>query len=145
MPEGMNFGVKKDSSPEELKQLEKAKQDREDAEQLAAHFAIHPEQLVPKKTLSESEADPKIAEFKAMIASFESAHPLAELNSIIDLTPAEAPKHPVREPARIALIPITAIFNTLGGNKDFENLKAQYKRLSRAVGMINNNKVDHTR
>ena len=44
-----------------------------------------------------------------MIASFESTYPLSELLLIIDLTPNEAPKHPIREPAKNALIPIVAL------------------------------------
>ncbi len=92
----------------------------------------------------------KFAEFDDMLAAFESFHSIAELHSIIDLTPREAPNHPIREPARLALIPIVSKLNALKQKADTspeerEELKAKYMRLSRAVGMINNDKVDHSR
>jgi len=123
-------------------------QEREDAEQLADYLARHPEPVISKEDLRE--AGPEIVEFEAMIALFESMHSLEELHSIIDLTPGEAPKHPIREPARVALIPIVAKLNILKKETDItpgkhDELKAKYKQLSRAVGMINNNKVDHNR
>jgi len=126
----------------------KEQQEREDAEHLVAHFVIHPEQLTTPATLRE--AGPEIVEFEAMITLFESMHHLEELNSITNLTPVEAPKHPTREPARLALIPIVATLNALKKETNIspeklEEVKAKYMRLSRAVGIINNNKVDHNR
>lgn len=96
------------------------------------------------------EAGPEIAEFEEMLVSFELAHPLAELHSIVELTPQEAPSHPIREPARLALDPIVAKLNILKietniNKARYEELKAKYKRLSNAVGFINNGKVDHNR
>jgi hypothetical protein len=126
----------------------KEQQEREDAELLADYLTRHTEPVIPKENLRE--AGPEIVEFEAMITLFESMHHLEELNSIINLTPAEAPKHPTREPARLALIPIVVLLNTLKKETDItptkhEELKAKYMRLSRAVGIINNNKVDHNR
>jgi hypothetical protein len=126
----------------------KEQQEREDAEQLADYLARHPEPVISKEDLRE--AGPEIVEFEAMVALFESMHSLEELYSIIELTPGEAPKHPTREPARVALIPIVAKLNILKKetnitSEQHEELKAKYKRLSRAVGIINNNKVDHNR
>ena len=126
----------------------KEQQEREDAEQLADYLARHPEPVISKENLRE--AGPEIIEFEAMIALFESMHSLEELHSIIDLTPIEASKHAIREPARVALIPIVAKLNTLKketniSTEKHEELKAKYRRLSRAVGMINNNKIDHNR
>ncbi len=96
------------------------------------------------------ESGPEIAEFKGMIATFEANYSIAELLLIIDLTPKEAPNHPVREPARAALIPIVEKLNAIEKErnitpKELKELKEEYKRLSRAVGMINSNKVDHDR
>jgi hypothetical protein len=140
MNETMNIGL----SPEDKRR----KQEQKDAELLADHLARHPEPVISPENLRE--AEPEIAQFESMIAVFESTHSLAELHSIINLTPAEASKHPIREPARIALIPIVAMFNTLKKETNispikYEELKAKYMRLSRAVGIINNNKVDHNR
>lgn len=96
------------------------------------------------------ECGPEIAEFEEMLLLFESEHSLAELSLIINLTPQEAPNHPVREPARVALGPIVSRFNKLKKETDIslekhEELREKYMRLSRAVGIINNNKVDHDR
>ena len=108
----------------------------------------HPETATAPE--NKRECGPEIAEFEAMIASFESTYPLSELLLIIDLTPNEAPKHPIREPAKNALIPIVALINKLEKETDItskkhEELRAKYMRLSRAVGIINGNKVDHNR
>jgi hypothetical protein len=126
----------------------KEQQDREDAELLADYLTRHPEPVISKENLRE--AGPEIVEFEAMITLFESMHSLEELHSIINLTPIEAPKHPTREPARVALIPIVAKLNVLKKETNIitekhDELKAKYMHLSRAVGMINNNKVDHNR
>ena len=68
----------------------------------------------------------------------------------IDLTPQEAPNHPLREPARVALIDIVKELNklkaTYGENSpEYKSVKEKYMHLSRAVGMINKNQVDHNR
>lgn len=73
---------------------------------------------------------------------------LAELHLIIDLKPEDAPKYPLRESAKTALIPIVEKLNILKKETNItpekhEELKAKYMKLSRAVGIINNNKVDH--
>ena len=88
--------------------------------------------------------------FDSLIASFESKYSLAELHSIIDLTPQEAPNHPLREPARVALADIVEELNKLKDtygetSAEYKSIKEKYMRLSRAVGMINKNKVDHNR
>lgn len=118
------------------------------AEQYEQWMGDNPETEILKENLRECESE--IIEFEEMIASFESMYSLAELHSIIDLTAEEAPQHPVREPAKAALIPIVAKLNTLEKETNispekYEELKAKYKRLSRAVGIINKNKVDHSR
>ncbi len=96
------------------------------------------------------ECGPEIAELEEMLTAFESAHSLAELLLVTDLTPQEAPNHPIREPARKALIPIVSKFNKLKKETNIspekhEELRAKYMILSRAVGIINNNTVDHNR
>ena len=140
MNEKINIGL----NPEEKKR----KQEQEDAKLLADYLARHPEPEILPENLRE--AEPEIAQFESMITLFESTHSLAELNLIIDLTATEASKNPIREPARVALIPIIALLNTLKketniSTEKHEELKTKYRRLSRAVGMINNNKVDHNR
>lgn len=130
-------------SPEELK---KKQEEEEDAEWLAGVLSIHPEWVASEKIsepvyssedLESLEKD--IAEFENMCASFEEEYSLAELHKIIDLTPQEAPLHPLRGPARLALNPIfgrlTALEKILGKDTDrYRELDAQYLRLSHAVG-----------
>ncbi len=106
----------------------------------------HPEEEVKGKR----ESGPEVIKFKEMIDSFESEHSLAELHQIINLTPKEAPDYPLRESAKKALIPIVKLLNTLRDETDisleeWKELKGQYRRLSQAVGIINNNKVHHDR
>ena len=108
----------------------------------------HPETVIALEDLRE--CGPEIAEFEEMLVSFELIHSLADLHLIIDLKPEDAPKYPLRESAKAALIPIVAKLNILKQETNIapekhEELKAKYKHLSRAVGMINGNKVDHNK
>jgi len=91
-----------------------------------------------------------IAAFENMIDIFTAEHSLAELNAIVDLTPEAAPQHPVREPARVALNPIYAKLVVIENETNVSpeklaELKAKFRVISQAVGIINNNKVWHDR
>jgi hypothetical protein len=107
------------------------------------------ERPFPGQRLREYEED--VVGFKELIAAFKDKHSLEELLDITELTPAEAPFHPVREPARLDLIPIVQALKTMWeettinmyGKDLYRELEAEYRILSRAVGMINNNKVRH--
>lgn len=108
----------------------------------------HPETVITPENLRE--CGPEIAEFEEMLASFELIHDIAELHLIIDLKPEDAPKYPLRESAKVALTPIVAKLNMLKKETNITpekhaELKVKYMYLSRAVGRINNNKVDHNR
>jgi len=121
---------------------------KEEREMHENWLRIHPEYENVPESLRECASE--VAEFEAMIASFELSHPLAELMSIVELTQADAPYHPVREPARLALALILKSLNVLKDETDIskdehDRLKLEYKRLSRAVGVINNGIVDHNR
>jgi hypothetical protein len=96
---------------------------------------------------AQTETEQAFIEILKLMDAFESEHSLAALNEIIDLTPQEAPLHPIRQPAKLALEPILTKMNELKGapKEQSELLYARYKKFSRAVGMINNNKVDHNR
>ncbi len=131
----------KEPSAEELKH-------QEENEQYEQWMKDHPETIISPEDLRE--CGPEIAEFEDMVKAFESEHSLLELHLIIDLMPEEALKHPIREPARKDLAPIVAKLNILKEETDISSerhkeLKGEYMRLSRAVGIINNNKVDHNR
>ena len=140
MSESMGFGPK---SKEQIEQ--------EINDEYAKWYLTH---KVTPKIPDESllECGPEIKEFEDMLSSFEANHPIADLYAIVDLTQADAPNHPVREPARLALAPIVQRWYKL---KDKTNIPAEklgeirkkYNYLARSVGMISNitNKVDHER
>jgi hypothetical protein len=121
------------------------------AEQLAmyeAYMAEHPEPEIAEEDPTEHEK--KVTELETLCANFEATHDIKALYEILTLDPNEAPNHPTREPARVALNPIRALLNSLGKSsnispKKLEELRAKYKYFSRAVGMINHGKVDHER
>ena len=115
----------------------------EEEAQYAAFMEDHPDAEKPPAAVKES--DPRVAEFQALVASFEAEYPLEELTAIIDLKAADAPNHPIREPARKALIAVHTMMKSLEGHPQSGKFYADYKRLSRAVGMINGGKVDHNR
>jgi len=115
-------------------------------EQAAQWLKDHPELVAVPEVLKES--GPAIAEFEQMITAFEAEHPLEQLHQIVDLTVEQAPHHPIREPARQALLSIGPKLNAMKKDTDiseekYEEMRALYKRLSRAVGAVRNNKVDH--
>ena len=94
----------------------------------------------------------KIAEFEELTAEFESRFSLVELHAITRLDPKEAPSHPLREPAKIALEPIVELLNGIKvrfgeESEQFKTAKAKYRVLSQAIGSINasTHAVDHTR
>lgn len=120
----------------------------EQEEQYKQWMKDYPETVTAPEDLRE--CGPEITEFEDMLASFELIHDLVELHLIVDLKPEDAPKYPLRESAKAALIPIVAKLNILKKETNIApekhaELKAKYMHLSRAVGMINNNKIDHNR
>ncbi|MFA7191700.1 MAG: hypothetical protein WC089_00155 [Candidatus Paceibacterota bacterium] len=122
--------------------------EKEGEERCADWLARFPEKVV--STEERRDAEKEIMEFEGFIINFEKTHSLSELNKIIDLNPEDSPNHPLREPARLALIPIVTLISTLKNETDIseeklKELKSKYMILSRAVGMINKNKVDHNR
>ena len=132
-------------TPEELR---KKLEEQEEEAQLAAWLEAHPEPEVGQKNTAE--LGPEIREFLDLVSSFELRHSLEDLTAITDLTPQEAPAHPIREPARLALIPIVEKLKALRneGNisdAELDEINKAYKVISQAVGIISNNKVDHTR
>ncbi len=108
--------------------------------------------LEQTSTTESKETGLEIVEFETMMADFEKEHPLEALLAITELKVEDAPNHPVREPARKALIPIIAKYEVLKKettitDEQLELLEAKRKKLSMAVGLIDikTNKIDHTR
>lgn len=133
-------------NPDEIKRL---KEEQENDELCADYLARHPEPVISPEDLRE--CGPEIVEFEAMIATFESTHSLVELHSLVDLSIETSRVHPIREPARLALIPIIAKRDIIKKETNisvekYEELYAECRRLDRAVGFIHNNsKVIHDR
>jgi len=139
-----------DPSSDEQQRLEAQEAE---AEAEIQWFIVHNEKKRQQKEIAERElreSGPEIAEFEEMLASFETTHSLSELHLIIDLTPEEAENHPIREPARVACIPLVTKLNALKNetnipSEKYDELNAKYRDIRRAVGTINKNKVDHIR
>jgi hypothetical protein len=109
-------------------------------------FPKYSEKDIPKEERKDLEE--AIGELQGMLAAFEAKSSFEELHTITDITVEDAPKHPIREPARKALIPIVAKLNYLRKETNitegmYAELHAKYLRFSKAVGMINRNKVRH--
>lgn len=84
------------------------------------------------------------------LTELERTFKFQELLAITTLTPEDAAKHKVRERERKALAPITEALRVLKDDTNcpddvYEALRVRYKKLSQAVGIINNGVVDHTR
>jgi hypothetical protein len=113
-------------------------------DELAAYFESQ------QSPFDNRDAEPGIAVLVELFTSYEATHDLDALNAIDELTPEEASRHPVREPARIGLNAIVAQLNSIDtqtniGDEQWNALCERYAHLSRAVGIINKNRVDHTR
>ena len=123
--------------------------ERQEAEErLQQYMKDHPEHGVSQR--GPSEGGPQVAEFEKLVASFESTYSLAELHAIVDLRMEDAPRHPLREPAKEALAPIVGLLNYLKEETSispakYRELKEKYVRLTRAVGIIKNNVVVHNK
>lgn len=144
------------SNPEEKKleesmkepTIEEQKLSEEDEERYEQWMEDHPEIVIAPEDLRE--CGPEIAELEKMLTSFELTYSLAELHLIIDLRPEDVANYPLRESAKAALTPIVTQLNALKRETNitqekYDEIRAKYQHLSRAVGMINRNKVDHTR
>lgn len=138
----MSFDHPTSPTPEELKKREEAAL----CAQCVELLALCEELAAPPAELRES--GPEIAEFESMILLFEATHSIEALHSITDLTSDEAPNHSIREPARIAVGLISQKLTSLRTETNippvkYRELEKKYQRLSSAVGVINNDKVDH--
>ena len=130
------------------------------AELSPAHAAQAPEWLekyanepeAPK--VSAEECEQKRKELEELLVAFETTYPVAEFYAITELDEKDLFAHPEKYPVRIAARQIlNAICKILaflpreinGSTEKYDALQARYKYLNRALGIINNGKVDHTR
>jgi hypothetical protein len=105
------------------------------------------EEIPPEKR---RECGPEVEEIERMFGDFEKTHDLEALAAITDITSLEeAQAHPTWMPAQRALHPIYAKYRVLKDETNITDekhaeLKAKWKRLTRAVGMINDGKLDRS-
>lgn len=132
-------------SPEKLaeyvfteEQLEQAREYEE------SHSSSETAQLSPERCAE------MVAELEGLYIAFEQKHDIEALYAITELDSEVAKDHPIREPARQDLPPIIAILKILekqdavSDEVFFQILDGQL-RADRAVGTINNGRVDHWR
>ena len=122
------------------------RQKQDEAAQLAEMLAFCEAEAAPPVELRE--CGPEVVGFEEAVVLFEATHSLETLLAVTDLTPDEAKNHPVREPARIALIEISKQFKKLQTETNITpeklgELKIILDRFRSAVGIINDNKVRH--
>jgi hypothetical protein len=143
----------------------------EEMAMLECFLRDHPQITTSVETRRDCEQEK--SEFQMLCQKFKEAHSLENLNAILDITPElyklfapdkdtqietvlsnlppeEALKYKTRSPALKDLKPIVALMNKIEKETnisptEFDKLNDAYKILSRAVGMINNGKIDHTR
>lgn len=116
---------------------------REMAEYFLPQFA---EDVIPEK--ERRDCNQEVIELQALFAAFEAKHPIDELYAINNLTVEDALNHLTREAAKEDLVPIVAMLNILKKETNitserYDKLEQRYAYLSKAVGMINGDKVRH--
>lgn len=113
------------------------KQEQEEDDRCAMYLQMHPEPSLSPEDLRGVEL--QITDFREMLLVFEGKYSLEDLHAIVDLSPKDAPLHPLREPARRDLIPIVEKLNVLKGilgeeSYEYRELYKKYLLLSSAVG-----------
>lgn len=115
-------------------------------EELYAYFMEQRLKEAPPEHVRESESG--VTEFEELCDDFERKFDVQALLAITTLEAKDAEHHPLRHPAKLALVPILSKLQELGrGNivRDrYNELDERYNRLSRAVGFINHGTVRHT-
>ncbi len=129
-----------------MEDLNKPKLTAEQAEQYEDYMRRYPDVSIDPKDLVESE--PMVAEFLGMIDLFEINFSLDKLHEIVSMK--EALESPLRQEAKSALIPIVSKMKNLESAttiapEKFKKLKEMYRKLSRAVGIVTQDGVDHNR
>lgn len=127
---------------EQLKAIQEKKE--EDA-WLAQYMEENPDKFIEITVEDRRECGPEIAELEMMFDEFEASYSLEVLNAIT--TSEEAFNHPIREPANLALNPITAKFNSIKDETNIspeklKELKIRRKKIVNAVGFLNGGEFD---
>ncbi|MCX6752766.1 MAG: hypothetical protein NTW62_00250 [Candidatus Nomurabacteria bacterium] len=123
---------------------------KEQMEFLDAWLKNHPDEVIPMEMRRDCEKEKD--ELISLFNKFEEIHSLKDLTAL-DIFPPKTEdieKYQIRIAAKNDLIPIVALLNALKDktnipDSEYNKLKEGYKILSRAVGMVNGGKIDHTR
>lgn len=105
------------------------------------------DQSFPEQERRDSKQE--IIEIQEMFKAFEANHSLEELSLLTGFkTIEEARANPVREAARLGLIPITEKINALKketniSKEEYDELNKVYQKLCNAVGTIQNGIFTH--
>ena len=105
------------------------------------------EEIQPEKR---RECGPEVEEVERMFEDLERTHDLEALSAITNIaTLEEAQAHPTWMPAQRALWPIYEKFRVLKDetnitDEKYAELKAKWKRLTQAIGLINDGKLDQS-
>ncbi len=99
----------------------------------------------PKEKIAEYEQ--RLQEVLGLVKDFETNHPLETLFAITELDETNTP---IRDAARRDLVIFWKALNSLNTEMALPQevkveLDSQYKKLSQAVGILHQGKVDHTR
>lgn len=152
MNENMNFGPQPKKDQESANNpLEKkifTVPNEEETQKLKDWLEIYPDEEIPMEMRRNYEKEK--AEIEILFNEFEKVHSLESLNFIINPTPEDAENYKIRTAAKNDLIPIVTLLNALKretniSEPEHDKLNAKYRILSRAVGMVNGGKIDHTR
>ena len=133
--------------PPKVEVVKKAEEEDPYAE-YANLIAMYETPEVPQE--SRIDCEPLISEFEYLLEDFGNHHELFVLHAVRNMTAAEAPEHLIREHAKHDLVFIVEALNFLEAETNITEdrlaeLKAKYRKLSQAVGIINNGVVYHDR
>lgn len=147
-PEEMGLNNLEENEDEEVQKFaEECGLTLEQARLALGKLTEFPDFALPIAERQESET--KIAELESMLEAFEAKHSLEELSLLTGFkTIEEARTHPVREPARLDLIPITEKINVLKketniSEEQYDELNKVYQKLYNAVGTIQHGIFTH--
>lgn len=147
-PEEMGLNNLEENEDEEVQKFaEECGLTLEQARLALGKLTEFPDLALPIAERQESETE--IAELETMLEAFEAKHSLEELSLLTGFkTNEEARAHPVREPARLDLIPITEKINVLKNEtniskEQYDELNKVYQKLYNAVGTIQHGIFTH--
>ena len=108
-------------------------------------LADHPESQISQELFETCES--RMAE---LLRSFETVHSIADLYAVTQITVENALESSMRQAAKVSMRPLAELLLVSkvkhgSASREYNEVFPRYQYFSRAVGMLNNGKVDHTR